>query len=642
MLPIVFLPKKTVAVSATSAKHSFLRAMLLWTAFLATTAAYAQQPFITTWKTDNPGASNSTSVRISTLGGGYNYEVDWNDDGVYDQTGITGTVTHDYGVAGIYTIRLRGAFPRMGFNAAGDRQKLINIAQWGDIAWTTMADAFWACPNLQISATDVPNLSGVTNMSQMFRACTVLNGPANIGSWNTANVTSMSDMFYLAVAFNQPLNNWNTSNVNYMSGMFRDAHAFNQPLHNWNTANVLSMAYMFWDAHAFNQPIGNWNTANVTSMNGTFWNAYAFDQPIGNWDITSVTTMAGMFEGTLAFNQPLANWNTANVGNMGSMFYQAAAFNQPIGNWNTANVGTMNNMFQQAAAFNQPIGNWNTANVVNMLNMFDQAAAFNQSLGNWTLRTNALLSNMLDNSGMDCDHYSATLVGWSNNPVTPNGRSLGAVGLQYGTSAVAARTNLDITKTWTITGDAASGAACAALLPVTLLSFTGKQQTNGVLLEWQTASEQNNAGFHIERSEDGLRWMDIGFVAGKGWTTERQDYVFLDEKLMTGRSYYRLRQTDFNSQTELSKVVSIDLKNIGTVRVFPNPVTNGELTLFLSDNTEEEMIVQLFSPLGQLLRSMTISNISNSLDVKDLPTGVYTLQIVRGQESVVKKIVVQH
>ena len=58
--------------------------------------------------------------------------------------------------------------------------------------------------------------------------------------------------------------------------------------------------------------------------------------------------------------------------------------------------------------------------------MFANNPTFNQSLGNWNLRGLFNVTNMLDNSGMDCDNYSATLIGWNNNPATPNGLSLGA------------------------------------------------------------------------------------------------------------------------------------------------------------------------------------------------------------------------
>ena len=88
------------------------------------------QAFITTWKTDNPGTSNNTSITIPTVGGGYNYDVDWNNDGVFDQFGITGSVTHDFGTAGTYTIAIQGVFPRIYFANGGDKEKIISINQW--------------------------------------------------------------------------------------------------------------------------------------------------------------------------------------------------------------------------------------------------------------------------------------------------------------------------------------------------------------------------------------------------------------------------------------------------------------------------------------------------------------------------------
>ena len=210
---------------------------------------------------------------------------------------------------------------------------------------------------------------------------------------------------------------------------------------------------MFNEAFAFNKNIGNWNTANVTNMDFMFRRASSFNQNIGDWNTGKVTSMAIMFDKAYVFNQYIGNWNTANVTNMRQMFYNAFAFNQNIGNWNTSNVTNMEFMFGGTNAFNQNIGNWNTANVTNMRLMFDSASSFNQNIGAWTLNTNVDLTFMLFNSGMDCNNYSATLQGWATNPVTPTGRSLGAIGRKYNVNAVSNRNILITSKGWTITGD---------------------------------------------------------------------------------------------------------------------------------------------------------------------------------------------
>lgn len=72
-----------------------------------------------------------SNVLFKTCQGRYNYDVDWDNDGTYDQFGLTGNVTHNFGVAGTYTIRIRGAFPRIYFANGGDRQKLLDVGRRG-------------------------------------------------------------------------------------------------------------------------------------------------------------------------------------------------------------------------------------------------------------------------------------------------------------------------------------------------------------------------------------------------------------------------------------------------------------------------------------------------------------------------------
>lgn len=107
----------------------------------------ANNYFITTWKTDNPGSSNGTSITIPTFGSGYSYDVDWNNDGNWE-TGFTGNATHNYGTAGTYTVAIRGSFPRIYFNNDGDHDKILSIDQWGSNAWSSMNMAFSGCSNL--------------------------------------------------------------------------------------------------------------------------------------------------------------------------------------------------------------------------------------------------------------------------------------------------------------------------------------------------------------------------------------------------------------------------------------------------------------------------------------------------------------
>lgn len=373
------------------------------------------------------------------------------------------------------------------------------IGNWNTGNVTIMAEMFNGA-----SAFNQPigtwNTMNVTNMESMFSSTSAFNKP--LGTWNTGSVTDMSYMFSQASAFNQTVGTWNTANVIEMNSMFSNATAFNQTIGNWNTGDVTIMHYMFSGASAFNQPIGNWNTSNVTSMAGMFRNASAFNQNIGNWNTINVTDMSSMFNGASAFNQNIGSWNTSNVTLMQSIFENAPAFNQNIGSWNTSNVIFMQSMFKGAFAFNQNIATWNTSSALLMSSMFENAHAFNQNIGSWILTSNISLTSMLNNCGMDCYNYSLTLNGWAANNPSVTGRSLGAVGRQYGTNAATSRATLVSTRSWIISGDTPSGVVCYHpanfvtewVFPSTTTSISFRSLTTGTVNYTWSCSPSGNSG----------------------------------------------------------------------------------------------------------------------------------------------------
>ena len=413
--------------------------------------------FITKWQL--PAGQTTLSFNCERVGGAVSY--------TWQQlpSGATGSGSFAAGngavsISGLPnggTIRLSLSptnLKRFYIDFGSDRNKLLDVENWGTANWTSMLNAFQGCSNLNITAADVPDLSLVSLCNSMFGGCSILTGPTNINSWNTSAVTNMSSMFAGASSFNQPIGAWNTNAVTNMSSMFGNASAFNQNIGAWNTGSVTYMNSMFAGANAFNQNIGAWNTGSVSNMRFMFSNANAFNQNISTWNTGAVTDMSGMFFNASVFNQSIGTWNTSAVADMSGMFQGANAFNQNIGIWNTSAVTYMSSMFAGTNAFNQNISAWNTSAVTSMSNMFNGASAFNLNIGTWTLNAAVNLSNMLNNCGMSCTNYSNTLIGWATNNPSVTNRTLGATGVNYGTDAVGARNQLTAVQGWTISGDA--------------------------------------------------------------------------------------------------------------------------------------------------------------------------------------------
>ena len=164
------------------------------------------------------------------------------------------------------------------------------------------------------------------------------------------------------------------------------------------------------------------------------------------------------------------------------------------------------------------------------------------------------------------------------------------------------------------------------IIPVELIVFTGKATKAGNQLLWQTASEINNKGFNVERSEDAKSWETLGFVAGNGTTLETQNYTFLDTRkdvLVKRLFYYRLKQLDFDGRYEYSNIVAVNYESGSTkdkLIVFPNPTSQ-----LLNYQAEDVQQVELFDSFGKLVK--TANQINGQLSLEGVSTGVYVLVI---------------
>ncbi len=185
-------------------------------------------------------------------------------------------------------------------------------------------------------------------------------------------------------------------------------------------------------------------------------------------------------------------------------------------------------------------------------------------------------------------------------------------------------------------------------LPVELISFDALLINESTQLKWQTASETNNAGFEIERSEDGKNYSSIAWVDGHGNSLEQQEYLFDDKNLRTGRTYYyRLKQVDYDGRFEYSDVVSVSLRNrpdaVGDF--FPNPVSTGIASVEINSKEGGEWTVAIFDMSGKAIRTekrfIEDGSAIFGMDMTGLSQGLYFVKFENRGERYYRKLVVE-
>ncbi|HSL89001.1 MAG TPA: M14 family zinc carboxypeptidase [Ignavibacteriaceae bacterium] len=206
-------------------------------------------------------------------------------------------------------------------------------------------------------------------------------------------------------------------------------------------------------------------------------------------------------------------------------------------------------------------------------------------------------------------------------------------------------------------------------IPVELASFTASVKGNIVTLNWVTASEVNNRGFEVERkspsptpslmegaSQTPLRgdWGAIGFVEGKGTTTELTHYSFDDNNLAAGTYQYRIKQIDFDGTFKYYNLAqSIE---IGTPTIFileqnyPNPFnpsTKISYTIPSVISTEGRNLnvtLKVFDVLGNEVKTLvneykSAGRYEVEFDAGSLSSGVYYYQLRTGEYIQTKKMI---
>ncbi len=446
--------------------------------------------FITTW--------SGTEITIPVDNNfSYNYNIDTDNDGVIDISGIKSSYTIQFSTPGPHTIRISGTFPALTFSGyTSSADDLLEVNQWGTNEWISMRYGFAFCEDLAFLATDVPNFSKLVSMGSMFAEAENITGLEDTSGWNLSNVKDMSRMFqycnftidtstwdtssvtnmsgmFIESGITIDTSNWDTSSVTNLSGMFELSSA-NIDTSNWDTSSVTNMSNMFfdssmdidtsnWDTSSVTNMSGmfeiasvridmsNWDTSSVTNMSGMFYDASGTPDT-SNWDTSSVTNMSGMFE-ECSINPDTSNWDTSSVTSMSGMFQYNPRANPDTSNWDTSSVTTMNSMFEEAGDADPDTSNWDTSNVTNMSYMFYAAVSASPDVRNWDIGNVTTMRSMFEGAELDTDDYDNLLINFASQPRQDDIDFHGGTSTYCTAAASSARAVLISATNWTITDD---------------------------------------------------------------------------------------------------------------------------------------------------------------------------------------------
>ncbi|MEP7106478.1 MAG: T9SS type A sorting domain-containing protein [Ferruginibacter sp.] len=174
----------------------------------------------------------------------------------------------------------------------------------------------------------------------------------------------------------------------------------------------------------------------------------------------------------------------------------------------------------------------------------------------------------------------------------------------------------------------------SVVLPLAITDFSASYQEKKIRLFWQTAQEHNTGYFDIERSIDGITFYKTGSVAAKGESSILINYSFKDNLLLNEPAdllAYRLKMVDKDGQFNYSKIVTVNIgETLSSIKINPNPVKNILRITGLNATVPATISIMAFS--GNVIKKIIVRNNNYSIDISNLPAGMYFIKVRENKE----------
>jgi uncharacterized repeat protein (TIGR01451 family) len=198
------------------------------------------------------------------------------------------------------------------------------------------------------------------------------------------------------------------------------------------------------------------------------------------------------------------------------------------------------------------------------------------------------------------------------------------------------------------TDDGTAIIAPSSGLAVKISRFNVVKSAGNAIVSWSTSSEVNNDHFEIERSEDGISFVKVGTVAGRGTSNVENNYQFIDALSAVRGSivYYRLRSVETTGKATYSQMVALRLNgsiSMSNFAVYPNPFTSN-IKMMLNSTKESNVSLRIVSVSGQVMisRNVTVQAGQNIVVMNDLNTlnkGIYMLEIISEDGKITQTVI---
>lgn len=187
--------------------------------------------------------------------------------------------------------------------------------------------------------------------------------------------------------------------------------------------------------------------------------------------------------------------------------------------------------------------------------------------------------------------------------------------------------------------------------PFELKLFEARKNENEVLLSWEAVNEAFSPVYLIEKSTDGINFIEIGTFENIVTANNLSSYNFSDEHLPEGVSYYRLKYTNDNITSysaikSVSKIASsVDKHRNGQAKitsVSPNPFSSTIKIQF--SEVDERAMLEIIDSEGKRVLSMPAQSAGGEqsykmLNLEYLKKGIYFINLLsKGNKDTMKII----